>query len=40
MSEITIIFQEKLGSKNTQIKVKTNTKFSELIKMYYKKECI
>lgn len=40
MSEITIIFQEKLGSKNTPIKVKSNTKFSELIRIYYKKECI
>ena len=40
MSEITIIFQEKLGSKNTPIKVNSNTKFSELIRIYYKKECI
>ena len=40
MSEITIILQEKLGSKNTLIKVKPDTKFSELIKIYYKKEFI
>ena len=40
MSEISVIFQEKVGQKNTIIKAKSNIKFSELIEKYYKIEYI
>ena len=40
MSEISVIFQEKVGLKNTIIKAKSNIKFCELIEKYYKLACI
>lgn len=39
MSDINVIFQQK-GEQNTSVKIKLDSKFSELIKNYFKQKCI